>query len=488
MKLSEAITHPVGQVVFALAMTLAIVGLWWAVQDPIIVVGLCLAPVAAMIALRDPFPLCLGFIIFSFFRIHEAYPFLEPFKIPKMLALGTISVLAVHFCFGRIKPYWRPELKWLCWFFAHVTVGMFFSAGRPQAIAYWSDTFVKIFIMVFAIAWLTTTPKRFAIAAAGFTLAGIATSVVAISNALQGIGLVEGSRVTIGRANGSVLGDPNDLSLVLLFPLAFAVTLVLTKGVGFLNRTLGVVGFAVIVWAILCTQSRGGLLGILSIMGLFGLRVIKSKVVLMSIGGIGALGLFAAAGISGRSSGGGAEAGLVDESAQGRFNAWEAAFWMAVDHPIFGVGIENYRLNYYTYSSMLGTFEGIAKAVHSTWFAALSEGGFIGFWLFMMVTVGTVKASFKVLKRMDTALAQGIVVPPAAFAIAAAMPAGMLSFIASGSFLTQAFTWPLYINVALTVAVAHYATTLGIDVDGQTPEQVKAGGWKVLLGLASKPA
>ncbi|WP_431272620.1 O-antigen ligase family protein [Dankookia sp. P2] len=241
------------------------------------------------------------------------------------------------------------------------------------------------------------------------------------------------------------------------------------------------------VWAILCTQSRGGLLGIVAIMGLFGLRVIKSKVVLISIGVVGAMGLFAAAGISSRSSGGAGEAGLVDESAQGRFNAWECAFWMAVDHPLFGVGIENFRLNYYTYSSMLGTFEGIAKAVHSTWFAALSEGGFLGFWLFMMVTVGTVKASFKVLKRMDLAVARGMVVPPAAFAMAAAMPAGMLSFIASGSFLTQAFTWPLYINVALTVAVAHYATTLGIDVDGQTPEQVKAGGWKVRLGLKAKP-
>ncbi|MFZ4406253.1 MAG: O-antigen ligase family protein [Paracraurococcus sp.] len=488
MRLADAVTHPVGQVVFALVMTLAVAGLWFALGDPFIVAGLCLAPVVVMIAVRDPFPLCLGFIIFSFFRIHEAYPFLEPFKIPKMLALGTISVLGLHFFFRRIKPYWRPELKWLCWFFAHTTVSMFLSAGRPQAIAYWTDTFVKIFIMVFAIAWLTTTPKRFSLAAAGFTLAGIATSIVAISNALQGIGLVEGSRVTIGRENGSVLGDPNDLSLVLLFPLAFAVTLICTKGVGFLNRALGVIGFAVMVWAILCTQSRGGLLGIMAIMGLFGLRVIKSKVVLMSIGGIGAIGLFAAAGISGRSSGGAGEAGMVDESAQGRFNAWECAFWMAVDHPLWGVGIENFRLNYYTYSSMLGTFEGIAKAVHSTWFAALSEGGFVGFWLFMMVTVSTVKASFKVLKRMDMAVAKGMAVPPAAFAMAAAMPAGMLSFIASGSFLTQAFTWPLYINVALTVAVAHYATTLGIDVDGQTPEQVKAGGLMVLLGLKARPA
>jgi len=365
---------------------------------------------------------------------------------------------------------------------------MFFSAGRPQAIAYWTDTFVKIFIMFFAIAWLTTTPARFALAAASFTLAGVATSVVAISNSLQGIGLVEGSRVTIGRENGSVLGDPNDLSLVLLFPLAFAVSLVCTRGVGFLNRAIGAIAFAMIVWAILCTQSRGGLLGIVSIMGLFGLRVIKSKLVLFSIGGVGVMGLFAAAGISSRSLGGAAEEGLVDESAQGRCNAWEAAFWMAVDHPLFGVGIENYRLNYYTYSSMLGTFEGIAKAVHSTWFAALSEGGFVGYWLFMMVTVGTVKASFRVLQRMDRAKARGMAIPPAAFAIAAAMPAGMVSFIASGSFLTQAFTWPLYINVAMTVAIAHYATTLGIDVDGQTPEEVRSGGWMAMRGLKARPA
>jgi hypothetical protein len=38
------------------------------------------------------------------------------------------------------------------------------------------------------------------------------------------------------------------------------------------------------------------------------------------------------------------------------------------------------------------------------------------------------------------------------------------------------------------VAVAHYATTIGIDVDGQTPEQVQAGGWMVRLGLRAKPA
>ncbi|MEI8597436.1 hypothetical protein P4S64_06830 [Vibrio sp. M60_M31a] len=48
-------------------------------------------------------------------------------------------------------------------------------------------------------------------------LAGGLIAVVALYNSASGIGLVEGTRVTIGRQLGSVLGDPNDLSLVLMF-------------------------------------------------------------------------------------------------------------------------------------------------------------------------------------------------------------------------------------------------------------------------------
>ncbi len=467
MRLSHLLPQSqLGQLLLAVLATGAMAGLWWVVREPLVIAALCVAPLAVWVGLNNPFPLCLGFILFSFFRLHEAYPFLEPLKLPMLLALGTISVLGAHFLTRRIQPYWRPELSWLSWFFLHTTVAMFFSAGRPVAMAYWTDTFVKIYIMVFAIAWLTTTPRRFNAAGASFILAGAAVSLIAISNSIQGIGLVEGSRVTIGRAVGSVLGDPNDLSLVLLFPMAFSVSFIVTRQIGALNRTVGVLGFGLIFWAIMCTQSRGGLLGIMAILGLFGLRVIKSKALLLAIGGIGALGLFAAAGISSRSSGGAGESGLVDESAAGRFNAWECAFWMAFDHPLFGVGIDNFRYNYYAYSTMLGTFEGLAKAVHSTWFAVLSEGGFLGFALFMTLTVKTVRLAFRVLKRLDMAQAAGVAVPPAAMAMAAAMPAGMLSFIASGSFLTQAFTWPLYILVALTVACAHYATaTLGLELD-----------------------
>lgn len=90
---------------------------------------------------------------------------------------------------------------------------------------------------------------------------------------------------------------------------------------------LGAAGFVIVSWAVLLTQSRGGLLGVMAILAVLGLRLIKSKTVLIAVCVVGTLGLFAAAGISGRQSGGAgdiAEGSMVDESAQGRLWVWAA--------------------------------------------------------------------------------------------------------------------------------------------------------------------
>ena len=75
--------------------------------------------------------------------------------------------------------------------------------------------YIKIMIMTFAICWLSRSPKDFVLASRLFILSGVLVACVALLNKSNGIGLVEGTRVTIGRDIGSVLGDPNDLSLVL---------------------------------------------------------------------------------------------------------------------------------------------------------------------------------------------------------------------------------------------------------------------------------
>jgi O-antigen ligase len=227
-------------------------------------------------------------------------------------------------------------------------------------------------------------------------LAGSCVGVVAISNKINGIGLVEETRVTIGRSFGSALGDPNDLSLVLLFPLAFAVSQAVTAGMRPVDRLIGYVGVPIIMYAIICTQSRGGLLGSLAVFGIIVNHFVKQKWILFAGGGIGGMLLIAAAGISKLASGGADEEG-IDESAMGRIHAWNAAWRMALGRPLTGVGVDNFYQNYFFYSDH---WDGVPHAVHSTWFVIVAESGFPGFIMFVALFVMTVRSAILALSRM----------------------------------------------------------------------------------------
>jgi len=451
--LSRAGQSRSGQIMLALCACLVAAGALMALPNPAVIVAIGMVPIALVLAFRNPFLLCLAFLLFSFFRLHEAFPVLNPLHIPQALAIGTLLVLGTHMVFRRIEIAWTPELKLFSIFFGLITVGVLAATGRDLAIAYWTDTFVKIGIMVFAIASLARKPSDFAMAARAIVIAGMMVAFVAIYNSAHQIGLVEGTRVTIGRDIGSVLGDPNDLSLVLAFPMSFAAALLLTPKTGFFGRVLGMVGIVVIAMAILQTQSRGGLLGMVAVFSVFGVRMIKSKAVLIAVGVIGLLGLFAVAGISGRQSGGAAESGLVDESSEGRLHAWEAAISMAVHRPLTGVGLNNYVANYYYYSDW---WEGFAKAVHSTWFSVLAEGGFVSFGIFIAMIVKVARTAHRSVKALSPA-ALGRDYNASAFGMAQAVLAGIAGFVVSGTFLTQGFTWPVYVLLALCVAVSRYA-------------------------------
>ncbi|MGL5503376.1 MAG: O-antigen ligase family protein, partial [Aeromonas veronii] len=319
--------------IWASAICLVLALLWWRLPHPLLLPVLGLAIPAIWFALRWPFLMVLGFVTFSFFRLHEVFPQLYPLKIPLLFSLAAIGALVWHILLtGRIKPYWSPALSWLTAFFVMVSIGVLFASNRGEAIATWTGSYSKIYLMTLATAWLVRTPGDFALAVRTFVVAGCLVALVALYNKASGIGLVEGTRVTIGRELGSVLGDPNDLALVLLFPAGFSLSLLLNQGNGMGGRLLGGLGFVLTAAAIIATQSRGGLLGICAVGGLFAWQRVKSKTLLISLGMVALVVLFAAAGISDRASGGAAESG-VDASAMGRIYAWQAAWGMALGHP-----------------------------------------------------------------------------------------------------------------------------------------------------------
>jgi putative inorganic carbon (hco3(-)) transporter len=444
------LTTPLGQFLCGLAVTAVVAGVWLLNPSPLNLLLLGLKVLIVVLAIQDLFIPTLIFVVFSQFRLHEAFPFLFSERLPQFLAVVALGALVWHLLFVRsIKPFWSRELGLLMIFFVIATFGVLFALDRGTAIAYWEGTFVKVVLMSIAIAWTTRRPSEFALAARAFTVGGILLAAVALYNKANGIGLVEGTRVTIGRELGSLIGDPNDLALTLLFPLGFAGALFVTR-VQWFDRILGAMGCIMIVLGIVATQSRGGLLGLVAVAAVLAMSRIRSKLLIATGAIVLAVGLYSVMAISQRQSGGAAEQG-IDESAEGRLIAWETAWNMAKARPITGVGIVNSAESFYFYTPI---WSGKNHAVHSTWLQILAETGFPGFILFLLMVIAVFRSSFassRFFRAPDT--------DPRMRAISVAMTASFVGFCVSGTFLTQGLTWPFYIILSLTVALAYERET-----------------------------
>lgn len=428
--------------------------LWLKIENPFLILAVSGAPIAIIFILWKPFLMVLLFVIFSFFRLHEVFPQIYNFKIPLLLSLASLFSLFWHVAISKkIEVYLTKDLAAISVFFILVVIGVIAASNRPIAIEYFKGIYWKIALMTYAIAYLTRQAKDFSLAAKIITISGTLVGLTALYNKANGIGMVEETRVTIGRQIGSVLGDPNDLALVLMFPASFAISLILTKGISTSSKFLGLVSVITLFSAIIATQSRGGLLGILAVFGIYGYRKTKSKALFFSASFIFAILLYFIAGISGRSSGGSAEDG-IDASAMGRLYAWEAAVGMAIHNPLTGVGLDNFYSNYYYYSPH---WDGLNHAVHSTWFGVLAETGFLGLAVFIFNIVLLLRTSYRCLINIELYID---VADPALVAASQAVFAGLIGTVVSGTFLTQGFTWPIYILSALVVAVSRWTDNI----------------------------
>ena len=411
---------------------------------PIAAFALLLLPFAGFLAVKISTVFIILFILFSYFRLHEVFVVLMPLKIPKMLALASLLAIAWHLFISKsLKPHWSStHLVFVIWF-VWLTVCVFSASNKGMAIEYWTGVLVKVFIMVFAISWWLTRFSHFSLVRMGIMISGISVALVALSNKMNGIGLVEGTRVTISREYRSQLGDPNDLSLVLMFPVSFLAAELFDKGANKYRRLFAAVGLLLAISGVIATQSRGGLLGIAAILSFFLYQKVKNPLVVGLCAAVAMLAMMVFAGIGDRQSGGAAEDG-VDASAMGRIYASQAAINMALSNPLTGVGVDNFYVNYYFYSPH---WDGKNHAVHSTWFQVLGETGFVGIGIFVLL----IASIYRSLSRVYCINALN---PNDQVAVNAnALKAGLIGFMVAGTFLTQAFTWPLYIILALTIAL-----------------------------------
>lgn len=384
------------------------------------------------------------FIAFSYFRFQEAFPFLMPFKIPKLLALTTLALVFIDiFIKEELKIKITPDNKIIFLIFAYIPFNIMFSSIPGNSISYFIGVYFKVLLMALILSFIIKKEFDFKLMNTMIIISGVIISLVAIYNKINGIGLVEGTRVTISRNLGSILGDPNDLSLIILFPLAFALSCFSTK-TSLLSKISCSVAAVIIIWAILATQSRGGLLGIAAIFGIFLNQKVKNKFLLISVGGLLAVVLFLFSGIGDRSVLNENPDAAVDASAQSRLDSWTTAIYMGLAKPVFGIGIDTFIYQYFFYTE---AWDGKYHETHSTWLKALAEGGFIFLFLFLTLFWQTFKRIRSIKKYVEGTEEYFLI------RCYNSLYYGIAAFAVSSTFLTQTYTWPLYIIWALSIGL-----------------------------------
>jgi probable O-glycosylation ligase (exosortase A-associated) len=138
----------------------------------------------------------------------------------------------------------------------------------------------------------------------------------------------------------------------------------------------------VIIHAVLMTYSRGAMLSMIVVVPLLLIRSRMRVRLLIAVACfvIIALPMFAGPEIRARFLT--LEKNDVDESANSRRASWKAAWLMALDHPIAGVGLRNSNRFSYQYGADM---EG--RTIHSQYLQILADNGFVGLALYLAILI-----------------------------------------------------------------------------------------------------
>ena len=134
-----------------------------------------------------------------------------------------------------------------------------------------------------------------------------------------------------------------------------------------------------------------------------------------------------------------------DETSQTRITYWEDGIAITREHPVLGIGYENW-IPYY--ASNFGGVGGRVQLVHNVFLQASSELGYAGLAAFLLMIGWTFRMNAKTRKRMK-ARQDGRYL----FYMAYGLDAALVGFMVSGFFVTVLYYPYFWINYALTAAL-----------------------------------
>jgi probable O-glycosylation ligase (exosortase A-associated) len=298
---------------------------------------------------------------------------------------------------------------------------------------------------------------------AGIVMAGITVYQAltgSFDNDLFGLGQAELHQIVGDVADyrpGGPLGEPNMYAQVLLLLVPLAAERMANERSWFLKAVAGA-GFAVCILAIIFTYSRGALLALVVVCLAMAVPLFRRRrIALTALPMIGLVLFLTPSAYIDRlqkvklPSVAGSDA---DESLEGRSTEMVVAWRMFVDHPMLGVGLENYPLHFQKYVQKLhlpARHEN--RKSHSLYLQIAAERGAVGLASFAIVMGVALRSVFRGRREL-----RGAGHSPEA-GIAGAIALSLLGYGVAAIFLHGDYGRYLWIMVGLAMCVAEVART-----------------------------
>lgn len=383
-------------------------------------------------------------------------------SLAKLMLPAAVLLVGFRWLVKGERSMFEPRVAWAYGAYAGIMLlGVPFAASWPAAMDGLGE-FAKDAVMALLIVSFFSRPAALQVFLA--TLCGVAAFVCTLSVYKFLIGDFGNDYYGFARSMyytnrmAGPLNDPNFFGalLVLLLP---APVCYLLLGRRPIVRLIGAYTTAMILACVLLTQSRGTLLAIIFMAGMslflfdrkVALRLGALFAVVAVVAGLAMSNQLAERFGSILNLAGAPEA--QDESVQGRIAQWVVAAQQFRDHPIMGVGRDNYNVRFQDYSLDLGLKfrDGQDRSAHSLYFETLAELGVVGF-AGLLVILGL--AWRGIVGAMARAAAAGLTrlrLRYAAFGI------GLLGYFFCMIFLHDAYPRMMWTVVAVAIALPRIA-------------------------------
>ncbi len=364
MFVSSTVLGYIGYVILVVMAGLAAM-----VVDSIFVIGGVLAITGLIVVMRFPF---LGFLIYTviyFLRPGERFEALAPLRIEFSFGILLLLTIIIGDALrGSRFRFPRDDISIsLLAFIAVLWIDVIFSVWGQQSLDA-MISFIKTFVLYYFVLVMIDTKKRFSIV---YWLVVLLTAAVGLEASIDYFTGDFSFSQGIMRAYGATsFGEhPNSLALYMATTVPMVIYL-MSRYRGAFAKFAGVAIIGVCFLALILTGSRSGLL-CLTGTGLVFAWFSHRRLIYFAVMVIVGIGTWFALPDQYKARYATITSDEVDESSQGRLDAWMAGVGMFIDHPFTGVGPKAFAAAYLER-------DGVWLYSHSLYIELLASLGLLG--------------------------------------------------------------------------------------------------------------